>query len=147
MGRLGSDSKTQLAEVWPRQMCLRLWNGIQPLLRERRRINYLHASDSYLVDLVKRPMGRPRKSLEGAVGEKRGVIYDCPACVAHRRKLHLSHIRNGEPPMLRRYQHQLGKWSCEACLRVRPANDTSHAYDERCRFADGGFQVARRRKK
>lgn len=68
--------------------------------------------------------------------------------MARRHKLHPSHARSGEPPLLRRkYQHEFGNWSCEACLRVRPANDPSHTYDEGCKSAGGGFEVARRRGK
>lgn len=84
----------------------------------------------------------------GLVGEKHCVMYGCPACVARRHRLHPSHARNGAPPLLCRCRrHEPGKWSCEACLRTRRANDPSHILEEGCRFAGSGREVARRTKK
>lgn len=48
---------------------MRMCNGIQALLRASRRVNYLHASDSYPVGLCKWPSGWPRKTFEVVVSE------------------------------------------------------------------------------
>lgn len=88
------------------------------------------------------------KSPDVLINETNGEIYDCPACVPRKHKLHPSHTRNGEPPLpCKYYQHEPGQWSCETCLRVRPASDPAHTYEDGCRFADGGLEFARRRKK
>ena len=134
MGRLCATSKAKLAQVWPRDVCQRMCNGIQALLKQSRRVDYLHAADSCPIGLGKRSRGRPRKTFDGVVIEKHGVIYDCFGCAARRHTLHPSHIRNGEPPLLcRRYRHEFSKWSCEACLRVFPGNDPSRTCEEGCR--------------
>ena len=111
MGRWRSISKTKLAQVWPREMCQRMCNDMQPLLRRNRRFIHLHGSDSYPNGFVGECLrGRPRKCPEGVISEKHCAIYDCPACVAFMRKLHPSHTRNGAPPLLcRYYQHEFGK--------------------------------------
>ena len=105
---------------------------------------------SYLVDVVgpsKRGRGKPKKTPEGIVS-RLGIIYDCFACPRELRKKHSDHTRNGEPPLLcRYYQEEPRDWKCEMCLRLRPIIDPRHTLTERCRFEDGGVEVARRTKK
>ena len=109
----------------------------------------MHVSDSFpLGAFGAGPAGRKRKSPEGVVSKRDGVAYDCPARVQRKHKLHPAHTRNGAPPLLcRHYQLEPGKWSCEACLRTRPPEDSSHTLGEGCRFADGGLEKTRRAKK
>ena len=124
--------------------------GIQPVIRRRGRNKYLHVSGSYPLGGVapgRGPRRRPRKNPDGVVS-RRGVIDDCPACVARRRKLHPAHARNSAPLLLcMRYQYEPGKWSCEARLATRPAVDPAHVLEEGCRSVDVGLGVARRMKK
>ena len=83
----------------------------------------------------------------GVLSISDGVLYDCPARIAHRHKHHPAHTRNDAPPLLcTHYQHEPGKWTCEVCLRVRPETDFDHTLEDGCRFVDGGFEVARRRR-
>ena len=134
-GSVGGSVRIKLADVWPRAMCQRICNGIQMLLRERRKVHGAHASDMYPIGFGGRPRGRPRKSPLGVEDVKRGVIYDCPACIAHLHRLHPRHTRHNEPPLLCRYyndEHAI--CDCEACLRTRPATDPSHILQRGCRF-------------
>ena len=86
-------------------------------------------------------MGSPM----GVISIKHGVLHDCPACVSRKHKHHPSQEGNGALPLLCEfYQHELGKWSCEACLRVRPAIDPAHTLEGGCTFAGGGLDIARR---
>lgn len=62
-GGVGSTSRTKLAHVWPRAMCLRICNGMSTLLRECRKANLLHVSDMFPIVVGGfRPRGGPSKS-------------------------------------------------------------------------------------
>ena len=45
------------------------------------------------------------------------------------------------------YQHEPGKWYCEGCFRVRPAEDPCHTLVQGRRFAEGEREADRRAKK
>ena len=95
-GETGGTDKTKFAQVWPREMCQRIFTGILNLIRQRRR-QYSYPVDG--VPLGRRGRGRPRKNPEG-IGSKEGVIFDCPACMRRLHKRYPAHTRNGEPPLL-----------------------------------------------
>ena len=137
-GRCGTVAKIKFAQVWPREMCQRIRAGIQSPIRHRRRQVYVHDPIAcYPIHGVlssRHGRGRLRKNPEG-IASKDGVIYDCPVCM---RRLHEHH------PNVRVYQHEPSKWSCETCLRVRPADGSDHALVDGCRLADGEKEVARR---
>ena len=149
-GYLGSTPTTKFAQVWRRGMCLEIVNGIRSRIRNRRGNCLVHESDAWPVGALgpaQRPRrGRPRKDPEGIFSTE-AVIYDCFACLRRLHNRHPAHTRNGEPPLLCRY-YPLGPgdWSCEACLRVRPAEDPRHTLVAGCRMA-GGLEVARRAEK
>lgn len=150
-GRCDGIAGAKFSQVWPREMCHRICIGIQPAIRQLRRNYLVHGSDvCYPADVLApgpRRRGRRRKNLEGIVS-RRGVIYGCPACMGRLHKLHLAHARNGELPLFRKcYHYEPSRWSCEACLRVRPPHDPVHALTDGCGFVGGGVDVARRVKK
>ena len=146
----GGIARTRLAQVWPRPMCQRICNGIQALLQECRKGNRIHASDAFICMYPiagTRPRGRPRKSPYGVEDAKRGVIYDCPACIARLHRQHPSHTRKDEPPLLCRYYNdEPAMWDCEACLRTRPSDHPDHHLGRGCRYGPRGLAGERRRR-
>ena len=126
-GTFNGVDKTKFAQVWPRNVCLKICTGIQSLTRVTRKNHLVYESDArlYFVALgLPRRRGRPRLNPDGIVDIVRGVIYDCPVCIGRRHKRHPDHTRNSEPPRLcRQYNEEDGEWTCEACFRVRPIID------------------------
>lgn len=60
----------------------------------------------------------------------------------------IKQTRNCDFPILCNfYRLEPGKWSCEVCLGVRPAEDPGHILAQGCRYAHGEKEVARRMKK
>ena len=101
-GKLGNIAKAKYAQVWPRNMCLRICIGIQAFIRSIRRNHLVYeesVSQLYPAALgLPRRRGRPRINPDGIADTVRGVIYDCFACIGRLHKRHPDHTRNDEPP-------------------------------------------------
>lgn len=143
-------ARSRLAQVWPRPMCQRTCNDIQTLLQECRKGNRIHASEAFICMypiVGARPRGKPRKSPSGVKGAKRGVIYDCPACIARLHCQHPSDTRKHELPSLCRYYNdETAMWDREACLRTRPGDHPDHHLDSGFWYGPGGLAGERRRR-
>lgn len=143
-GRSGNSVKTQVAQVWFRELCHRICVGI-------RKSYLLHGAGAcYLVDCVaagRRQRGMQRKNPEGIVSRE-GVSCDCFAHLRRLHKPHPAHTRNGKPLSLCMfYKLGPGQWSCEGRLHVEFAAGPSHTLAQGCRFAEDEKEVARRIKK
>ena len=131
--------RSKLAQVWPRDMCRRIVEGICLLLKAMEtRGAGVHAYPAVVGEGKKR--ARPRKYPEEA-------IFDCKACKRRFPMTDRKHTRDPNPPNMCRFWDVEGdeRITCEGCVANRSYDHPSHTGNEaNCRVPDPRSHGVRR---
>ena len=119
-GQYQGKQRSALAQVWPRQFCERIVQGIDKLMRNKSTTAYPETGGTSR-------RGRPRKFPEY-------IEFDCPACIGRLGKKNDKHTRNQEPPRLCRWPDEVPEEACPGCRKGFAPDHPSHDEDKGCKI-------------